>query len=268
MRQWRLIYDPPTRGALNMARDEAILSAVERGDSPPTLRLYAWQPACLSLGYGQRAREADINRLAALGWDVVRRPTGGRAILHVDELTYSLSLPLSDPIAEGGIIDSYQRLSGAILAALQSLGARVHAQKQESAGELTPVCFDTPSHYEITADGRKLVGSAQLRRRNALLQHGSLPLVGDIGRICDVLNYSDPNVRSAARAHVYARAVVLHDVIGHVVNWDQAAHTLADAFAAAFDIVWIVGELSSVERDEAAVLEAQKYANLAWTHKR
>src|SRR6185295_7261954 len=93
MRQWRLIYDLPTTGAANMAADEAVLQAVSAGESMPTLRLYGWSPPCLSLGYGQKTRDVDFERIAANGWDVVRRPTGGRAILHVDELTYSVSLP-------------------------------------------------------------------------------------------------------------------------------------------------------------------------------
>src|SRR6476661_5955293 len=90
---WRLIVDPAMDGATNMAVDEAILESVGRGDAPPTLRLYCWQPACLSLGYAQQASDADQDRIAANGWHLVRRMTGGRAILHIDELTYSVALP-------------------------------------------------------------------------------------------------------------------------------------------------------------------------------
>jgi lipoate-protein ligase A len=102
MRQWRLIYDfqgagASVVGAHNMAVDDAILTSVSGRDSLPTLRLYGWALPCLSLGYGQRAREADVARLAERGWEIVRRPTGGRAILHTDELTYSLALPIDDP---------------------------------------------------------------------------------------------------------------------------------------------------------------------------
>ena len=93
---WRLIIDSPAHGAWNMAVDEAILEQTGRGESPPTLRLYDWQPACLSLGYAQPFADVDVDRLKERGWELVRRPTGGRAILHVDELTYSVSAPASD----------------------------------------------------------------------------------------------------------------------------------------------------------------------------
>jgi lipoate-protein ligase A len=94
---WRLLVTPPARGAWNMAVDEAILEAVGRGASLPTLRLYAWEPACLSLGYAQPIGDVDQPRLRARGWDLVRRPTGGRAVLHTDELTYSVIAPPGEP---------------------------------------------------------------------------------------------------------------------------------------------------------------------------
>src|ERR1700694_1282876 len=116
---WRVLNGrpiaTPLNGALNMAIDEAILKAVGEATAPPTLRLYAWQPACLSLGYAQPGTDVDRARLAERGWDVVRRLTGGRAILHTDELTYSVAFPLDHRLAAGGIIDSYRRLSAALL---------------------------------------------------------------------------------------------------------------------------------------------------------
>ena len=154
MRQWRLIYDSPAPGAVNMAADEAILAAVSRGEQPPTLRLYGWVPPCLSLGYGQHAREVDRARLAALGWDIVRRPTGGSAILHTDELTYSVALPIDHELARGGIIESYRRLSEGLQAALIQLGAQPRAERAESPVQPGVVCFETQSHYEITVAGR------------------------------------------------------------------------------------------------------------------
>jgi lipoate-protein ligase A len=93
-----------------MAVDEAILESVAVGTSPATLRLYDWSPACLSLGYAQDAEDVDLERLRARGWDLVRRPTGGRAILHADEITYAVIGPASDPRFAGGILDSYRRL--------------------------------------------------------------------------------------------------------------------------------------------------------------
>ncbi len=269
MRQCRLIYHSPNFGATDMAVDEAILAAVGAGDVPPTLRLYGWNPPCLSLGYGQRAREADLTRLAALGWGIVRRPTGGRAILHADELTYSLSLPADDPLARGGIVESYRRISEALLIALRRLGAQPHADRAEKTDEPpSPVCFETPSHYEITVNGRKLVGSAQVRRKQGLLQHGTLPLFGDIARICDALVYPDEDAREAAKAEVRARAVTLDEALGVRVDWQTAADAVAEGFREAFGVALTTGALTPAEVDQAERLSAEVYGSDGWTFRR
>ncbi|MBP8975043.1 MAG: hypothetical protein KBH93_14345, partial [Anaerolineae bacterium] len=111
---WRLLITPPADGPLNMAVDQAIMEAVAAGRVPPTLRFFAWTPPCLSLGYTQPVADVDRARLAARGWDLVRRMTGGRAILHTDELTYSVALPATDPVVAGGVVESYRRLSAAL----------------------------------------------------------------------------------------------------------------------------------------------------------
>lgn len=263
MRQWRLIYDSPTFGAMNMARDEAILEAVSTGEQPPTLRLYSWQPACLSLGYGQRSSDVDFERAAALGWDVVRRPTGGRAILHTDELTYSLVLPADDPIAAGSVMDSYRRISAALVEGLRLLGMQPEADKRSEGGTIGPVCFETPSHYEITLDGHKLIGSAQLRRKNGVLQHGSLPLTGDIARICDGLVYADEAEREAAKAQVRLRATTLNGV-----DWASAAGALEQGFNAVFYTDFQPAGLSVSETTRAETLAYSTYLNDMWTRRR
>src|SRR5258708_19771135 len=104
-----------------MAIEEAILEAVGRKDPAPTLRLYRWNPPCLSLGYAQSADDADLERIQARGWQVVRRLTGGRAILHTDELTYSVALPLDHPLVPGTIFDTYPPLSPPLLIAVQNI---------------------------------------------------------------------------------------------------------------------------------------------------
>lgn len=264
MRQWRLIYDNPTSGARNMAVDEAIMGAVARGERPPTLRLYDWTPACLSLGYGQKTSDVDFDRLARMGWDAVRRPTGGRAILHTDELTYSITLPEEHPIANGGIVESYRRLSAALMQALAALGAPVAADRRDDGPKLTgPVCFEVPSHYEITFDGRKLLGSAQTRRRGGVLQHGTLPLRGDVSRICDALVYPDEPTREAAKTAVHERATTLAEALGgRIVAWQDAADAVAQAFAETFEIEWLTEGLTAQEEADADRLEATVYASL------
>ena len=270
MRQWRLIYDIPAAGAWNMAIDESLMESVGAGQSPPTLRLYSWNPPCLSLGYGQRFAEVDFTSADLLGWDVVRRPTGGRAILHTDELTYSLSLPANDDLAAGTIVESYQRISLALLAGLIYLGAAPRADQRPEHIEVSSVCFETPSHYEITVDGRKLVGSAQTRRKNAILQHGSLPLWGDIARICNGLLFPDDAARLSAEEHVRQRALTLADALGHEIVWLEAADAVAQGFAETFDVDFQNYEatLTDLEYDRAQQLMSDVYATPEWTRRR
>jgi lipoate-protein ligase A len=269
MRQWRLIYDKPRRGADNMARDEAVLNAVSQQSAAPTLRLYRWEPPCLSIGYGQPVNDVDRERLLERGWDIVRRPTGGRAILHADELTYSVTLSSDHPLAEGGVIESYRRISRALLAALDSLGLRPQAQQVNQPNAEGPVCFETPSHYEITANGKKLVGSAQARKKGGVLQHGTLPLYGDMTRVCDALRYDDATARARAKAQVRARATTLEEAVGGcAVDWNAAAHALVTGFRETFQIDFVEQELSDVEREHAQQLTRDVFGNEAWTNRR
>ncbi len=266
--RWRLIVDPPCDGATNMAVDEAILEAVGRGEAPPTLRLYRWEPACLSLGYAQSAADADRARIAKHGWHLVRRMTGGRAILHVDELTYSVTLAQDHPVVDGGILDSYRRLSSALLAALQRIGLEANADKRlEGVKAVGAVCFEVPSDYEITAGGKKLVGSAQVRKQNAVLQHGSLPLYGDVSRICEALAFPDESARQQGRERVLQRAVTLSEALGRRVEWEEAARAVQEAFAATFALDFDETPLLPAEYTRTGELRAERYAADSWNLK-
>lgn len=267
---WRLIYDLPTRsGAMNMAVDEAILHSVLTGVQPPTLRLYGWSPPCVSLGYGQRAREIDLARLRSMGWDIVRRPTGGRAILHIDELTYSVVCPHDHPLAEGGILASYQRISRALMTAMQLLGATVTFNDASSSSASTsPVCFDQPGRYEITFAGRKLIGSAQLRRQAGMLQHGTLPLTGDIARLCQVLTYAEEIERELDAERVRASAITLETALERPVSWDEAAHAAASGFSISLGAQLITDNLTYEELVHADEISRTKYARDEWTFRR
>ena len=138
-----------------MAVDEAILEHAGQGLVPPTLRLYAWSPPCLSLGYAQSFDDVDIDRLQQRHWLVVRRPTGGRAILHADELTYSIAAPASHAIVRGSLLESYSRIALALLRAVRSLGLEAEIKSAAGAGRGSPnpVCFEAPSAHEITVGG-------------------------------------------------------------------------------------------------------------------
>jgi len=265
-RTWRLVLNDAADGATNMAVDEAIVESVAAGEAPPTLRLYAWDPACLSLGHAQPFGVVDTAALAALGWDVVRRPTGGRALLHVDELTYAVIAPGSLPDLAGGILPSYRRLSLGLVAALRRLGVEADAPVGASPGDgdrSNPVCFEVPSAYEITVGGKKLIGSAQLRRRNMVLQHGSLPLVGDITRVLRVLRFRDPAEREAAAHRLRHHATTLESVLGRPVPWQAAAAAVRAGFAEGLGWDLAEGGLTEAERSLAARLAHERYRPVA-----
>jgi lipoate-protein ligase A len=261
-----------------MAVDEAILEASGSGLVPPTLRLYAWAPPCLSLGYAQPYADVLPDVLEQRGWDLVRRPTGGRAILHTDELTYSVAGPQAEPPLAGGVLESYRLLAAALLRALQDLGIPAQAKDQPppaSDGQTAtqpvrpdgsnPVCFEVPSNYEITVGGKKLVGSAQARRKDGVLQHGSLPLYGDLSRIVQALSFPDAAARSQAAERLLARAAAAEQILGRPLAWEQAAQAFAAAFAQELNLELIPSNLTPHERQRAESLLAEKYANPAWT---
>lgn len=268
---WRLLHSPISAGPTNMAVDEAILLAVADGQSPPTVRFFGWHPPCLSLGYAQPLADVDRARLSARGWDLVRRPTGGRAILHTDELTYSIIAPMNEPRVVGGVIESYRQLSAGLLRGLELLGLSTRADKKSQspnhliAQSPLPVCFEVPSDYEITANGKKLLGSAQVRKRGVVLQHGTLPLIGDIGRICDALQFESDEERERVRARVAERATTVEAVSGRAVAWGEAAHAIAQGLAETLNLNLEMGALTAVEQLHAERLRAEKYAAEVWT---
>lgn len=263
---WRLILSGPQPGRVNMALDSAILAAVGRGEAPPTLRLYRWDPPCLSLGYSQSPTDVDLFRLEERGWDLVRRPTGGRAILHTDELTYAVIGSRDEARLQGSLMDSYRRISQALYQALETLGlpVEVHQGKNPLAHQ-QPVCFENPSDFEITVGGKKIIGSAQARKKEGILQHGSLPLSGDLTRITEVLRYSSPGERQEAAAALLGRAQTVSSVLGQEVSWDQAAKAFVDAFQSALHLELVQEELTSREQAAARQLVTSRYGSPAWT---
>lgn len=268
---WRLLITPPADGATNMAIDEAILLALAENPAGgrPTLRFYQWDPPCLSLGYTQRWAEVDEAACARLGYTWVRRATGGRAILHIDELTYSVVAPLGEPRVAGDILESYRRLSLGLLAGLNRLDAGTIQARGEKGHNPAQgaACFDTPSYYEITGpDGRKLVGSAQVRRKGMVLQHGALPLHGDITRILDALRLEAAD-RPALQESLRSRAVTLAEVVGRVISFEEAAAALTEGFATALNLALEPAPLT--EREAALVEEVrrERYAAAEWNRR-
>ena len=269
MNTWRLLITPPARGAWNMALDESIQEHIGRGDSIPTLRLYAWTPACISLGHAQPFADVDMARLKSHNWEVVRRATGGRAILHTDELTYSVIAPTDEPRVEGSVLESYNRLAQALLLAVKSLEIPVEMKegKADNGATPNPVCFEVPSTYEITVNGKKLIGSAQARKKEGVLQHGSLPLTGDLTRICQALVFENESARETAEKRLLERATTVQAALGREVSWETAAQAFIHAFEAQLGLRLERGELSESEFRRTDELVKEKYDHPSWTER-
>jgi len=266
---WRLIITPPARGAWNMAVDESILEHIGRNESIPTLRLYAWTPACLSLGHAQPFADVDMPRLKQHGWEVVRRLTGGRAILHTDELTYSVIAPSNEPQVDGSVLESYNRLAQALLLAVKSLEIPVEIKEGKASENATPnpICFEVPSTYEITVNGKKLIGSAQARKKEGVLQHGSLPLTGDLTRICQALKFENESARIIAGQRLLERATTIESALGKGVSLEKAEQAFIHAFEAQLRLSFEQGELSVSELKRADELVKEKYDHPSWNER-
>ena len=260
---WRLLNTGYLDGATNMAIDEAISRAVQANLVPPTLRFFGWNPACLSLGQAQPGGDVDREACRTAGVDVVRRPTGGRAILHTDELTYSVIAPEREPRVAGTIVESYKRLSEGLLNGLMLMGVptRQVERSDEHDRDQGPVCFEVPSNYEIVFGGKKLVGSAQMRKSGVVLQHGTIPLQGDIARISLYL------AKHPDQDRVRNRATTVESAIGRVVDYDDATRLMAQGFAEALNLQLEAGELISEEQTWAEELRREKYAADEWTYR-
>ena len=270
MDTWRLLITPPAHGAWNMALDETILEAVGHGTSLPTLRLYAWEPACISLGYAQPFTDVDLPRLRERGWEVVRRPTGGRAVLHTDELTYSIIAPHDESRVTGTVLESYHRLAEALVKALNLLNMQVTINDSSAAPQPAnnnPVCFEVPSTYEIIVEGKKLIGSAQARRKDGVLQHGSIPLTGDLTRIIQVLTFPDEDSRTHAAERLLLRATTVETVLERKVTWNETAEAIITAFGSVLALQLQPGYLTAEEKTRTEELVRVKYGHSSWTEK-
>jgi lipoate-protein ligase A len=231
---WRLIVDGDLPGALNMARDMAMLEAVAEGKSPPTLRLYGWDPPCLSLGRHQGIEAADLEFCSAEGIDVVRRPTGGRALLHHLELTYAVVAPLGIGPLPRGLQEAYRSICRALVRAVQALGVdaeltggdvNLHLPSPRSS---VP-CFEAPAGGEVVVSGRKLIGSAMRAHAGTILQHGAIVLDWD-GRLqAGSMGLADDR---ALRPQI----TTLFDEVGRDLERTILEETLVEAFSAEFEI--------------------------------
>ena len=259
--------------AWNMAVDEVLLENcrphIAAGHSPEeaplAFRVYTWSPPALTLGRGQAAeRDVDMARLEEEGVDLCRRLTGGRAVLHDREITYSLAGP--EALLGDSIEESYRRISAGLAAGLARLGAPVEfAPPSGRAYASQASCFATTSVWELSIGGRKVAGSAQCREGGAILQHGSILLISPEERLARLLKPRGGKPRGGGPRGGEDRAIGLSEAMGREVGYAEAAAALrwgmAEALSAAFPEV----PLSAGERVRAGEIAERRYRNPAWT---
>ncbi|MDQ3856333.1 MAG: lipoate--protein ligase family protein [Chloroflexota bacterium] len=270
MTLWRLLCSPPATGARNMAVDEALLRSTLEDPSLRTLRLYTWDPACYSIGRFQRAVELNERARLQPGSTWVRRPTGGRALYHGPELTYSLIAPVSEPLVSGTVLESYRKIAEPLLVGLRLLGVQVTLAPPRAAarGPSDPSCFNTASAYELTWRGRKLVGSAQYRHHHVLLQHGSILLDDPSERLVEGLEFAGEAERQAALEVGRARLATMQEALGRTIQPREVAGAVAQSFAECWALDPQPSGLTQPEEDQARGLEREQYSSLQWSYLR
>ncbi len=251
METWRLIEDGACSGLLNMATDRAILTACGEGKAQPTLRLYGWTEPTLTVGYAQNSdRDVDLTRCLALGIPVVQRPTGGRALLHDRELTYSLVAPIPHPKFPANLRDAFRTVSEALVLSLAKLGvqnAEMTKPERASIKERSPSCFSTLNHHEITVNNKKLIGSAQRRTSHSFLQQGSLWIDCDRERMNSLFQFDTLEGRENNLEILRHSTVSLNELFAGKVGYEEAAQAFQMGFQNTFPVQWQHGNLSPYE---------------------
>jgi lipoate-protein ligase A len=242
--QWNFIASGNRSGAENMAADSTAAQQLQRGEILPTLRLYGWNPWAVSLGYNQSENDIDAAKCAQYGFDIVRRPTGGRAILHANELTYSIVM-----YAEGkGITETYSQISKALVDGLSVICPDVSYESSQpnfaalyKRQESIP-CFSASARYEVQIGGRKLVGSAQRRFTvpdlpEVVLQHGSILLGPEHALLAEILKLEDDGVKQRIIRDIEQKTIDLSTAVGRTVTFGEAASAVRSGFARTMGII-------------------------------
>lgn len=265
--EWRLLHETSGgSGAWNMAVDEALLREGAASGGVPTIRLYAWNPACVSLGAFQPHSDVDHQEVARRGYGIVRRPTGGRGILHGDEVTYSLVGSLNHPKLAGGIVEAYRKISAGLLFGLRGLGVPATAlsepKRVSEARRRAAACFAAPSRFEITVGRRKLVGSAQTRSGGWLLQHGS------VLRAIDVAAWEAVFPQGERRSGLSRYMVSIAEVLQSSPSRVEVEAALIAGFEEALHIQLVPGTMTDRERNRAQKLVLDRYESAEWLESR
>ncbi|WEA43701.1 lipoate--protein ligase family protein [Priestia aryabhattai] len=274
--KWRFIDSNNRSPYYNMALDEALLEWHSKGEIPPTIRFYGWNPPTLSIGYFQKAeKEINFDKVKELGLGFVRRPTGGRGVLHDEELTYSVIVSEEYPNMPKTVTEAYRVISEGLLEGFRSLGLeayfaipRSEEEKNSLKNPRSSVCFDAPSWYELVVEGRKIAGSAQTRQKGVILQHGSILLEIDEDKLFSVFNYPNDRVKERMQRAFRSKAVAINAIAGRKISIEEAKEAFYKGFASALNIDLEPYTLSEEEEAYVEELARTKYGSDEWNFKR
>jgi len=242
---WRLILDGPVEGATNMALDRAVLLSHAAGETPPTLRLYRWEVPTVTLGRFQPLDQVDLDVCAQRGFDVARRPTGGRGVLHDDELTYSIAAGVGAGVPRGTAA-SYRYLSAALAEAYRLLGIPAELTARSRGAKGSGACYLHTTPADLSLGAAKLSGSAQVWRADAVLQHGCFVISRDIPAEAEVFGLAGDGAADLERS-----TATLEGALGCRPDLEHVAEAVVAGFESALGVVLERGEPSRAECDAA-----------------
>lgn len=274
--EWYFINSGPCSPSYNMALDEALLDWHSEGLIPPVVRFYEWNPATLSIGYFQSVdKEIDIEVVKRLGLGFVRRPTGGRGVLHEHELTYSVIVSEDYPDMPATVTEAYRVISEGLLLGFQHLGLDAYfsvPDTEEKRADLknpkSAVCFDAPSWYELVVEGRKVAGSAQTRQKGVILQHGAILLDLDEEKLLATFKFASEALKERVRKSLPQKAVAINKIIQNPVTIDACKIAFKKGFEDALQIELIEYTLTNEQEKYVKELEKRRYANDEWNFKK
>lgn len=273
---WRFIDSGEGSPSFNMALDEALLDWNSDGKLPPVIRFYGWNPATLSIGYFQKVeKEIDMEAVKKHGLGFVRRPTGGRGVLHDQELTYSVIVPEEHPNMPKTVTEAYRVISEGILKGFHALGMEAYFAVPKTAEERdslknprSAVCFDAPSWYELVVEGRKVAGSAQTRQKGVILQHGSILLDLDEDKLFSLFKYPNERVKERMQKSFKNKAVAMNQLTSEKITLDQAKRAFKKGFEEGLNIELEPYELTAEEIAYVQKIAKERYENDEWNFKR
>lgn len=273
---WNFIDSGFRSPAYNMALDEALLNWHSNGEIRPTIRFYNWSPPTLSIGYFQKVeKEINLEAVKNYGLGFVRRPTGGRGVLHDQEVTYSVIVSEGHPSMPRSVTEAYRVISEGILQGFKKLGLeayfavpRTDEEKEALKNPRSAVCFDAPSWYELVVEGRKIAGSAQTRQKGVILQHGSIILDIDEKKLFDLFKYPNERVRERLERNFKNKAVAINTLVEQAISIDEAKDAFRKGFEEGLDIQLEPYSLTEDQENFVIQLSREKYEQEHWNFRK